>query len=78
MHALLRVGVLVEVGAVEVAEAVLVAREVRRHPVEDDADAALVQRIDQVHEILRRAEAAGRREVADRLVAPRAVERMLR
>ena len=49
-----RVGVLVQVGAVEVAQPVLVAREVGRHPVEDHADAALVQRVDQVHEVLRR------------------------
>ena len=49
----------------------------RRHPVEDHADAVLVQVIDEVHEILRRAVASGRREVAGRLVAPRAVERML-
>ena len=69
-----RVGVFVEMGAVEVAEAVFVAREVGRHPVEDDADAALVQRVDEEHEVLRRAEAAGRGEVADRLIAPRGVE----
>ena len=77
VEALPRVAVLVEVRAVEVAEPVLVGREVRRHPVEDDADAALVQAVDQVHQVLRRAVAAGRREVAGRLVAPRAVERVL-
>ena len=69
---------LVEVRAVEVAQAVNVGREVRRHPVQNDADAALVQRLHQEHEILRRAEPAGRRKVAHRLVAPRAVERVLR
>ena len=37
----------------------------------------LVQHVDEIHEILRRAVARGRREVAGRLVAPRAVERML-
>jgi hypothetical protein len=35
-----RVGVLVKVGAVEVDQAVRIAREVRRHPVEDHPDAA--------------------------------------
>ena len=55
VEALARIGVLVEVRAVEVGEAVLVGREVRRHPVEDHADAALVQVIDEVHEVLRRA-----------------------
>ena len=38
----------------------------------------LVQVVDQEHEVLRRAVAAGRGEVAGRLVAPGAVERMLR
>ena len=77
VEAELRVRVLVEMRAVEVAEPVPVAREVRGDPVEDHADAALVQRVDEVHEIVRPAEAARRRVVADRLVAPRAVERML-
>ena len=72
-----RVLVLVERGAVEAGEAVRVGREMRRHPVEDDADAGLVAAVDEAGEILRRAEAAGRREQADRLVAPGAVERML-
>jgi hypothetical protein len=36
---------------------VLVLGEVRRDPVEDHADAGLVQRVDQEHEVLRRAEA---------------------
>ena len=43
VEALPRVGVLVQVRAVEVGQAVLVGREVRRHPVEDHADAVLVQ-----------------------------------
>jgi len=37
--------VLVEVGAVEVDEPVRVPREVRRHPVEDHADAATVEMV---------------------------------
>ena len=77
VEALARVGVLEEMRAVEVAEAVLVVREVRRHPVEDDADAALVQAVDERHEVLRRAVARAGREVAGGLVAPRSVERML-
>ena len=43
MEALARVGVLVEVGAVEVAEPVRIDGVVPRHPVEEDADAAPVQ-----------------------------------
>jgi len=46
-------------------QAVLVARKVRGDPIEDDADAALVQGIDQEHEILWRAEATRGGEIAD-------------
>ncbi len=71
------VGVLVEVGAVEEGEAVRVAREVRRHPVEDDADAPLVQVVHEEHEVLRRSVARGGCVVPRDLVAPRSVERVL-
>ncbi len=77
MESLARIGVLVQVRPVEVGEAVLVVGEVRRHPVEDHADARLVQLVDERHEVLGVAVAARRREVARRLVAPRAVERVL-
>ena len=77
VEALARVGMLVQVGAVEAGQAVRVGREVRRHPVEDHADARAVQGIDEGLEVLRRAVARGRREVARRLVAPGAVERVL-
>ena len=77
MKSLARVGVLEQVRAVEEGQAVAVGREVRRHPVENHGDAVLVQVIDQVHEILRRAVTRGGREVARRLVSPGAVERML-
>ncbi len=72
-----RIGVLEEVGAVEQAEAVRVGREVRGDPVDDHADAAPVERVDHRHQVLGRAVARGRREVAGDLVAPRAVERVL-
>ena len=75
--ALARIGMLVEVRAVETIQAVLVVRKMRRHPVENHADAVLVQHVDEVHEILRRAVTRRRREIAGRLVTPRAVERML-
>ena len=75
--ALAWIGVLVEVRAVEAGQPVLVDREVRGHPVEDHADAALVQPVDQRHQVLGCAVAGGRREVAGRLVPPRAVERVL-
>ena len=77
VEALARVGVLEQVRAVEAGEAVRIVREVRRHPVEDDADAALVQVVDQPHQPGRVAVARGRGEVPGHLVAPRPVERVL-
>ena len=44
--AALRVGVLVERGAVEAGQRPLVGGEVTGHPVEDHADAGLVQSVD--------------------------------
>ena len=68
---------LVERRAVELPQAVAVAGEMGRHPVQHHADAVLVAEVDEVHEILRRAVAAGGRVVAHRLVAPTGRERML-
>ena len=76
MFAEARIGVFVQRGAVESREAVCVARKMRGHPVEQHADTALVQVIDEPAKVVGRAEAARRREVAQRLIAPRAVERM--
>ena len=75
--ALAGVGVLVERGAVEAGEGEVVLREVRRHPVDDHADAALVQVVDEAPEVVGVAVARRRREVARHLVAPRAAERVL-
>src|SRR5262245_46358970 len=47
------------------------------YPVEQDADALRLQRIDQHRKVRRRAEAACRGEQACRLIAPRSVKRML-
>ncbi len=74
---LVRIGVLVHVAPVEEDEAVLVGREMRRHPVEDHTDPLLVQVVDQEHQVLRRPVAAGGSEEAGRLVSPRSVERVL-
>ena len=78
MEAQARVGVLVEVGAIEIAEAVRIGREVAGHPVEHEADAGLMAAVDEARERLGRPMPAGRREQADRLIAPGAVERKLR
>src|SRR5712692_3179531 len=48
-----------------------------RSPVEKDADALLVAAVDKVHQVRGPAVAAGGGKVADRLVAPGAVERVL-
>ena len=65
------VRVLVEGQAVEAREGERVAREVARHPVEDDADAGLVEGVDEVLEVVGGAEAGRRGVVAGDLVAPR-------
>ena len=77
MEALARIGMLVERRAVETGEAVLVGREMRRHPVEDDADAGPVRAVDEAGEALRIAEARRRRIEAGRLVAPGRIVGML-
>ena len=53
VRAAARVGVLVERGAVEAGEREVVAREVRRHPVEDHAEPVLVQAVDERAEVVR-------------------------
>ena len=77
MEALARIGVLVERGAVEPRQSLLIGREMGRDPVEDDAKARGMRPVDEAGESRRLAEAPGRREQADRLVAPGLVERML-
>ena len=69
--ALQRIGMLVERGAVEMAEAVRIVREMPGHPVEQHAEALAVAGIDQRGEILRRAEAAGRRDTGRSADSPR-------
>ena len=75
--ALTRIGVFVQRGAVEIRQAVGVAREVPRHPVKDHVNARLMRRRHERPEIGRRAEATGRRIQPQRLIAPAAVERVL-
>src|SRR5438552_791823 len=73
----LAIGMLEQRRAVEVTEAVLVGGEVRGDPIEIDADALAMQRIDHPHQLLGIAIARGRAEVASGLVAPRSEEWML-
>src|SRR5258708_35531852 len=76
MSALAGVGVFKEMSAVELREAVSVAREVRGSPIEQDADAFLVAAVDKLLKIGGRAEAAGGGGVAERLGAPGAGARV--
>src|SRR5262245_18080929 len=77
MAALERAGVLVERSTVEAAEPMRIVWQRAWHPVEQDAETLAVASIEQRGEVLRRAEAAGRREQSGRLITPRAVEWML-
>ena len=68
---------LVELSAVKVHEAVLVAAEATGHPVEDNANVGLVAGVDEVLELLGRTIATGGRVVARHLIAPGAIKGML-
>ena len=72
-----RVRILIDALTVKLCEAMGIRAEVGRYPVEDDADMGLVERIHQVHEVLRGAIAGGRCIVARHLIPPGAVEGML-
>jgi hypothetical protein len=61
---------LIECRAIEPGQAVLVDREMRRHPVEDDADAGLVGAVDEAGKAFRLAETGRGRIEPGRLVAP--------
>ena len=68
--ALLRIGVLVERGAVEMREPVRIVGKMARHPIEDDAKAGAWQASTSAAKSAGRAESAGRREQPGRLIAP--------
>ena len=53
-------------------------REVRGNPIDDHPDTMSMAMIDKVHEIFWSSVSAGCSKVANRLIAPRASERMLR
>ena len=70
MKALPRVSVLEKVRAVKIRKAVLIRREMRRHPVENDTDIVLVENIDHRHKLRRPAESARRSKIPQSLIAP--------
>ena len=55
MFAFARIEMFVESGAIKAAERKSVFRKMRRHPIHDHADAALMQIVDQITKIVRRA-----------------------
>ncbi len=77
VEAFARIGVFVERGAVELAQAVRVVGKMPRHPVQDHAETGAVAGIDEMGEILRRAEPRAGGELRQRLIAPGAAEGML-
>src|SRR5205085_9745893 len=70
-------GMLVEMRSIEISQACFVLRKMRRNPIENYADTALVKMVDQEHEIIGIAKARRRRKVSERLISPRSVEGML-
>jgi hypothetical protein len=77
VKSLARVGMLVQMRTVEGGQPVRIVGKVRGHPVQDHADAVVVQVVDEVHQILGGAVPRGGREISGRLITPRAVKRVL-
>src|SRR6516165_11186122 len=77
MKSFTRIEMLVERSAIEAGESMSVGRKMRRDPVQNDADARGMQRIDETRQPLRRPEPSARRKQAQRLIAPGTCERML-
>ena len=72
-----RVLVLVQGRTVKTGKTVRVARKVCRDPVKQDANAVLMTVVNKETEIIRFSKAAGRCEIAGRLVTPGGIERVL-
>src|SRR5258708_5350447 len=77
MRALARVGMLVKMSTVELREAVSISWKMRWSPIKNHADPGLMAAVHKFHELGGCAEAARGGEVAERLVAPGAVIRVL-
>src|SRR5579875_14811 len=76
MLAAARIGMLIQMRTVEVAQTMPITRKMGRHPIEEDTNAALMQGVNQIHQILRRAKTASRSVVTDCLITPGSIERM--
>src|SRR5260370_29598415 len=69
MLALAGVRVLVQRGAIEAREAVIIFWKMTRHPVENDGEIGLMTRVDKVFEIFRRPQPPPWRQEAEHLRA---------
>src|SRR5205823_5032303 len=78
MFALARIGVLVEIGAVEFGKRMNVLRKMRGHPIHDHAEPGLMTAVDKMPKLVRISEATGRSVIIGDLISPRAFEGMLR
>ena len=70
MESLARIRVLIQGRAVEPCHAMRVGREMRRHPIDDDADIGAMAGIHEAGKAFRWAEPRTRREQAERLIPP--------
>ena len=77
METLPRVGVLEQMRAIEIGQAVSVRGEVGRHPIQNHSDSVLMQVVHEEHEVLWGSEARRGREISGGLVAPGTIKRML-
>ena len=74
--ALARIHVFVEIGAIELGQAVRIFWKMRRHPIHDHADADLMAFVDEVTKLIGCTEPARRRVIIRDLISPRAFKRM--
>src|SRR5262249_43690005 len=72
-----RVGMIVEVCAVELGEPMRIVWKVCRGPIHQHTDSGLMSRVDEGHKVFRGSVAAGHSEVAGGLVAPGSIEWVL-
>ena len=71
------VSMFVQCGAIELRQAMSVAREVGRYPVHNHANSSLVASIHEVPEVVRIPKAGRGRKVPNHLITPGPAERML-
>jgi hypothetical protein len=77
VESLARIRVFEEVCSIEKSQAVSVHGKMGGNPVQNDADSLLVESVHQGHEILGSTESARRSKIADALISPGSVERVL-